>query len=48
MFPIPFPAEVPGQKEGPALKRFIKKGTGYAWQGKGRTFQKPNKSVIKG
>jgi hypothetical protein len=38
IFPIPFPAKIPGQKKGPTPKRFIKKGTRHAWQGKGRTF----------
>jgi hypothetical protein len=38
IFPILFPAKVPGRKKGPTLKRFIEKGTGYAWREKGRTF----------
>jgi hypothetical protein len=38
IFPILFPAKVPGQKEGLTPKRFIKKGIGYAWREKGRTF----------
>jgi hypothetical protein len=38
IFPIPFPAKIPGQKKGLTPKRFIKKGTGYAWREKGRTF----------
>jgi hypothetical protein len=38
IFPIPFPAKIPGRKKGLTPKRFIKKGTGYAWRKKGRTF----------
>jgi hypothetical protein len=38
IFLIPFSAKVPGRKKGPTPKRFIKKGTGYAWRKKGRTF----------
>jgi hypothetical protein len=38
IFLIPFPAKIPGQKEGPTLKRLIKKGIGYVWREKGRTF----------
>jgi hypothetical protein len=38
IFPISFLVKVPGRKKSPISKRFIKKGTGYAWRGKGRTF----------
>jgi hypothetical protein len=38
IFLILFPAKVPGRKEGSTPKRLIKKGTGYAWREKGRTF----------
>jgi hypothetical protein len=38
IFPIPFLAKVPGRKKGLTPKRLIKKGTGYAWRKKRRTF----------
>jgi hypothetical protein len=47
IFPIPFPAKVPGRKKGPTPKRLIKKGTGYAWREKNKRFKNRINQLLK-